>query len=394
MYDVIIVGGGPVGSRVAQQLVTGGHKILILEKKAQPGLKTACTGIIGMECISTFDIDDSVILKKVNSASLFSPEGRCLHVQREEPQACILHRPAFDRSLAQRAERAGAEYVFQSRAVGIKRKNDCVDVTVIRSNKEQNATAKVVVIACGFNPGLLQRVGLGAFKDFVIGAQAEVAVPDCTEVEVYFGKVAPGFFAWLVPTQNNQARVGLLSRGNPGIYLKKWLDELANCGRIKTVDVPISYGGIPIKPLSRTYSDRLIVVGDAAGQVKPVTGGGIYYGLLCADIAAGTLHRALEDSDLSARSLSRYERGWRKKLGREIRTGYWFRRLYERLSERQIERLFQLTKAGGIDEDLLKAEDVSFDWHGRTIMKLLKYRMITRTLGRVKPPSKTQIIDR
>ena len=89
-------------------------------------------------------------------------------------------------------------------------------------------------------------------------------------------------------------------------------------GRIASVEIEPCYRGIPIKPLPRTYGDRLVVVGDAAGQVKPTTCGGIYYGLLCADIATNNLHRALKRDDLSAKSLANYERGWKRKLGREL----------------------------------------------------------------------------
>jgi flavin-dependent dehydrogenase len=101
------------------------------------------------------------------------------------------------------------------------------------------------------------------------------------------------------------------------------------------------------------------------------------------------LHEALEDDDLSAKRLARYERGWRKKLGRELRTGYWFRKLFELMSDRQIDRIFEIVKAGGIDEALLKAEDISFDWHGRTIMRLLKYQVVAKTIGQIKLPFKT-----
>jgi flavin-dependent dehydrogenase len=138
----------------------------------------------------------------------------------------------------------------------------------------------------------------------------------------------------------------------------------------------------------------MIAVGDAAGQVKPTSGGGIYYGLLSAEIAADTLHQALADGDVSARRLARYEREWRKKLGRELRIGYWARKLFERLSDRQIDRIFELIKAGGIDEALLKAEDISFDWHGRTILRLLKYQMVAKTLEVIRLPFKTSRIDR
>jgi digeranylgeranylglycerophospholipid reductase len=394
MYDIIITGGGPVGSQLAYRLAADGHKVLVIEKKRRPGTKTACTGIIGQECASAFDIDGRAIIRKVNSASLFSPSGKRLYLRREEPQACILERTAFDISMVERAQRAGAEYRFESRVQDIAIENNRASIKADCQGKTQVMEARAAVIASGFNPGLLGRLGLGKFRDHAIGIQAEVEAPACEEVEVYFGDMAPGFFAWLVPTQPPLARAGLLSRENPGIYLKKWLAELKRKGRITSDEVTVSYGAIPLRPLSRTSGERMVVVGDAAGQVKPTSGGGIYYGLLSAEIAAEVLHRALEEDDLSARRLARYEQGWRRKLGREIRTGYWFRKLINQLSNRQIDRIFEVVKAGGIDEALLKAEDVAFDWHGRTIMKLLKYQVVTKTFGQIRLPFKFEKIDR
>ncbi len=388
MYDAIIIGGGPVGSRVAGRLAEKGHKVLVLEKNARPGLKSACTGIVGTECVSTFEIPDNVILRRLNSATMFSPSGNSLHLYRETPQAAVLDRGAFDTVMAERALKAGAEYSFDTHVNDVTVQSDGVMVTADRRGKTLTIRGRVAVIATGFNPGLLEKLGLGRYKDYAIGAQGEVEAPHIGEVEVYFGDMAPGFFTWLVPAGQDKVRAGLITRVNPGLYLKKWLAELQNAGRIVTADVPIRYGGIPLKPLSRTYGERLIAVGDAAGQVKPTSGGGIYYGLLSADIAADTLHEALDDDDLSARRLARYERGWRKKLGGELRTGYWARKLFERLGNRRIDRLFQMVKSQGIDEALLKAKDVSFDWHGRTITALLKYQAIARTIGRIKLPFK------
>ena len=139
-------------------------------------------------------------------------------------------------------------------------------------------------------------------------------------------------------------------------------------------------------PLSRTYGERLLVGGDAAGQVKPTTGGGIYYGLMCADIAARNLGRALEKDNLSAKSLANYEREWKRKLGRELRICYWGRKLYEHLSDRQIDRIFDIIKTNGIDEALLKADDLSFDCHGKAILKLVRQKVLTRALAAMKIP--------
>jgi digeranylgeranylglycerophospholipid reductase len=386
MYDTVVIGGGPIGSRVACLLAENGRQVLVLERKPHPGEKVCCTGIIGQECVDTFNIEDRVILRKVNSASLYSPSGNRLYLHREQTQACILDRAAFDVAMAERAQRAGAEYRFESRATNVTIEPDKAAITVSSRGREDTITSKSVVIACGFAPGLLRRLGLGTFRDFTFGAQADVETAGVDEVEVYFGDVAPGFFAWLVPISPATARAGLLSRTRPGLYLRKWLENLKSQRKITSVDVNLHYGAIPLKPLARTGGERLLVVGDAAGQVKPTSGGGIYYGLLCADIAAATLHQALADDDLSARRLSRYEKSWRKKLGRELRTGYWARKLYERLSQRQIDRLFQIVKASGIDEALLKAEDLSFDWHGRTIRQLLKYQMVAKSLKIIKMP--------
>jgi digeranylgeranylglycerophospholipid reductase len=395
MHDAIVVGGGPVGSHLARRLADKGHKVMVLERKLRVGEKVCCTGIIGQECVNTFAIDDKVILRKVNSATLFAPSGFSLHLYRPEPQACVLDRPAFDMSLAERAQRAGAEYNFSSRVIDITIQSDRAIVAVSCRGKESKIPAKAVVIAGGFSPGLNERLGLGTFKDFTAGVQAEVETAGLEEVEVYFGDVAPGFFAWLVPTTPSMARVGLLARKEAGFYLKKWLAHLAQRGKIKALaEAKLSYGGIPLKPPTRTYGERMIAVGDAAGQVKPTSGGGIYYGLLCAEIAADTLHKALVDGDLSAARLALYQREWRKKLGRELRIGYWARKLFEHLSDRQIDRIFELIKAGGIDEALLKAEDLSFDWHGRTILRLLKYQMVAKTMDVIKLPFKTSRIDR
>jgi digeranylgeranylglycerophospholipid reductase len=310
-----------VGSRVACRLAEVGHNVLVLKKQETPGTKSACTGIIGLECVNVFSIENSVILRKLNSASLFSPSGNSLRVYRPDPQAVVLDRAAFDIAMADRARKAGAEYRVNARVTDVTIEKNQAIVTVYSHGKTQTIPARAAIIACGFSPGLLKHLGLGSFKDFAIGVQAEVEAPRLDEVEVYFGDVAPDFFAWLLPVTPPLARAGLISREKPGFYLKKWLAQLAAGGRIVTDEVKLRYGGIPLKPLSRTYGERLIAVGDAAGQVKPTSGGGIYYGLLAADIAAATLHEALEDDDLSAKRLARYQRGWRKKLGRELRTG-------------------------------------------------------------------------
>ncbi len=225
--------------------------------------------------------------------------------------------------------------MFNSPVRNLEVGNDKVRIQTLRQEEGLDFDARVVVIASGFNSWLVEGLGLGRISHFIVGAQAEVETVPLDEMEIYFGEeIAPGFFAWLVPTSPLKARVGLLSRHSPGLYLKRLMASLVAQGKIVSAEAELSYGGVPLKPLARTYYNRRLVVGTAAGQVKPTTGGGIYYGLLCADIAANTLHQALNNNDLSARGLANYEREWKKKLGQELKMGYRIRKFYEHLNDR------------------------------------------------------------
>ena len=387
MYDVAVIGGGPVGSYVAYKLAGMGYGVVVVEQKERLGESVCCTGIISQECVSSFAIDDNVILRRVHSARLFSPSGRLLSLRREESQACVVDRATFDMAMSSRAQGKGVEYVLNSLVGGIEVGDNRVRIEAARQGERLNFEARAVIIATGFGSRFGEGLGLGKVGDFVMGAQAEVETRGVDEVEVYFGQeVAPAFFAWLVPTLPQRALVGLLSRRSPGLYLRKLMSSLLAQGKIVSVEAELSYRGIPLKPLARTYGERLMVVGTAAGQVKPTTGGGIYYGLLCADIAASNLHRALKSNDLSAKSLASYDRGWRRKLGQELRIGYWARKFYEHLNDRQIDRIFDIIKSNGIDDALLKADDLSFDWHGKAVLRLLGHRAVSKAIEAMKIP--------
>ncbi len=383
MHDAIVVGAGPVGNYIAYRLAKFGYKVLVLERRPKVGETACCTGIIGKECFNRFPIVNNGVLTEHSSAKFFSPSGKCLRLSKDTVQACVVDRPVFDRALAQKAQEEGTEYLFSARVKDISLRNNCVKAKVERKGETTDFEGRMAVISSGFGPALPQRLGLGKIPDFVLGAQAEVKVRDLEEVEVYFGQgIAPGFFGWLVPTSNGEALAGLLSRRSPGSYLKNLLDSLLARGKITPNETRIVYGGIPLKPLTRTYTERVIVVGDAAGQVKPTTGGGIYYGLLCADIAAEVIHDAIIADDLSAKRLARYERGWKEKLSKELEIGYWARKTYERLNDRQIENVFDIIKENNIHESILQSPDFSFDWHGHSILRALKNEPLAKIFSR------------
>lgn len=144
-------------------------------------------------------------------------------------------------------------------------------------------------------------------------------------------------------------------------------------GKIATTEVIPDYRLIPLQSLPKTYSDRLLVVGEAAGQIKPTTGGGIYYGLVCADIAADTLHRAFQDHEFSGSRLASYEKKWRARLGKELIVGYWAHRIYRMLDNRQIERLHNFISHNGMPQFMAELYEFPFDWHSELILKTLKH---------------------
>ncbi|MFC1994476.1 NAD(P)/FAD-dependent oxidoreductase, partial [Chloroflexota bacterium] len=355
--------------------------VIVFEQHRSVGEAICCTGIIGKECHERFPIFDNTVLAKASSAKFFAPSGMFFRMSKVTPQAYVIDRVASDCALAQQAQNEGVEYLLAAKVERITPEPGFVRAEVERDGKLSPFKAKVVIISSGFSSRLSQRLGLGQFGDFALGAQAEVEVRENEEVELYFGEeIAPGFFAWLVPTSPGKSLAGLLSRNNPNLHLRNFLSSLASQGRIASPKVEIIHGGIPLTPLPKTYEKRVIAVGDAAGQVKPTTGGGIYYGLLCADIAADIIHDAIASDDFSAKKLGRYEKSWKKLLGRELKVDYYARKLYEKLSDQQIEQLFNLIQSNGIHESLPKSRDFSFDWHSHIILGAFRHKILRKTI--------------
>ena len=371
LYDVIIVGAGPTGSYIAYRLASLGYKVAVFEEHERIGEPVQCTGIVGAECLERFPLFEGTVLGEVSSARLFSPSRSEIRLWRDSIQAYIIDRATFDQALAENAQRQGAHYLLGSRVRDVAVWKDRVRIA---TESQEAFEAKSIVIASGFSSKIPQRLGLGKVSDFVMGAQAEVNTNGQSEIEVYFDQgVAPGFFAWSVPTAEQKALVGLFSRRNPGGHLRDLLSALLQQGKIASPEAKITYGGIPLKPLLKTYRERVLVVGDAAGQVKPTSGGGVYYGLLCADVAADTLDQALTTNSFSEKLLSGYQKAWQERIGGELKIGYLARRFYGGLTNHQIDYLFRTIKSKGIHQSLLQSPELSFDWHSKIILKIFKH---------------------
>ena len=388
--DVIVVGAGPAGNNTALALALRGYAVSVIDPKENIGDKL-CTGLVGEECFRNYPIAPELVYREINVATVVAPSLTGIHFETPFPVAKVVDRVAFVSSFAKRAIEAGARYHLGQRVLKIRHDRDRIEVTTNEGVK----CAKALVLAAGFGSQLNRQLGFGEVGDYVVGVQALVETRDLNEVQVFLGRdVAPGFFAWLVPTQPGQALAGLLVRRNAPERFAEFLRLRLEEGTISGVVSKPTCWGIPLRPLSKTYHERLLVVGDAAGQVKPTTGGGIYYSLLASEVAADTLDDAFQEGDFSDGRLARYQQEWKGLLDRELQVGYSARRLFEFLGDGHISALVEQASKNGFVSSLANSPDVSFDWHSSMIGKIMGHpglggllRLVNPLLARTAPPT-------
>jgi geranylgeranyl reductase family protein len=369
--DVIIVGAGPAGNYAAYCLARLGYDVLVLEEHEKIGEPVNCSGLIGAEAFERHDLPRRAILKGFDRARFIAPGGQETVLMAPQTLAYVVDRSEFDRSLADQAQAAGATYWLGHRCEGITPGDRNVMLTVkTRMGETLVAAARAVILATGVRYRLIQAVGTLPPRRFLHAAQTECSMGDVSEVEVYLGRtVSPGSFGWVIPLSKQRVKLGLCTEG-PAMT---WMDKLLLHPRIhsRLVDgrPAIKVKPIPISPAPRTALDRILLVGDAAGQVKPTTGGGISYGILCAELAAETLHQAMKRGRVDATSLARYERLWRQAIGRELMIGSAFRRMGGWLRDRQIDGLVRALAQPAWQE--LAQRTADFDHHSRFILASL-----------------------
>ncbi len=370
LYDVIVIGAGPAGNVCAYLTAKAGLSTLVLEEHEDAGLFVNCTGIIGVEAFRRLNLPEEHILSSLQAVTFYAPSGKSFRYKPDQPLAHIVSRRYFDKSLAELAQSEGAEYRYNYH--GRLLRVDSQSAEIRRSEEDpEPIQGKTAVIATGFGTNLGLQVGLQGPKEIVYGAQAEVEMEGLGDVEIYLGKsVAPDAFAWVVPLQPGRARIGLIASKEAPRYFQAFLQHPAIRPRILTEQPKMLLSPIPTEPIERSYTDRILVVGEAAGQVKTTTQGGIYYGALCAAIAAETLQEAFRRNNFRAKIMRRYEKAWRQQIGPELKAGSSLRQLFEELSDTQIDALVEL----GTRNDIMSLVKrlAHFDWHRTLIQTSLK----------------------
>lgn len=370
LYDVVVVGAGPAGNVCAYGTAKAGLSTMVLEEHEQVGLFVNCTGIIGVEAFRRLNLPTEPILGSLQKITFVAPGGHSFRYDPGQPLAHIVSRLQFDQALADLARGEGAQFRLGYHARLIRVDNDAVEIRQ-REEDADPIRAKVAVIAAGFGSNLPLQVGLTGPREIVYGAQAEVEMEGLEDVEIYLGRqVAPEAFAWVVPLQEGIARVGLIAAKEAPHHFQRLLQHPAIRSRLRTEKPKMLLSPVPTEPIDRSYADRVLVVGEAAGQVKTTTQGGIYYGTLCAAMAAETLREAFRLGDLRAQALRRYEQAWTKAIRQELKTGLSLRQLFSRLSDSQIDALVEL----GTRDDIIALVKrlAQFDWHRDLIQTSLK----------------------
>jgi geranylgeranyl reductase family protein len=381
--DIVVVGGGPCGSFSAFTAARLGAEVSVFEEHREIGVPKHCAGHLSVAGLKRLGLrlPPRIIENEFKGAIFHSPSGKKFVIRRPSPVTCVVNRELFDKYLSNLAMKSGARYFLGSRVRSfVSNSGFVVGVAVGKGRVQKSLASSIVIDAEGCSSALLKKTNLRTLDSAMIvkAIQAEVdgvEEVDLDTVEVYLGrKYAPGFFAWIIPRRDASAKVGLAARtGNPREYLRRFMCDhpIASQKLRKSNITSLSLHPIPLGgPIPKTFSGGLLVVGDAASQVKPTTGGGVIVGLSCSKIAGEVAYEALTTNDFSENFLSRYQSRWRELVGFDLAVMRQARKLFNRLSDDKINKVVDLCAKLGVASVLEEVGDL--DFQGRSLLRMIK----------------------
>lgn len=378
-YDVVVVGAGPAGSMASYYASKNGAKTLLVEKSQEIGEPVRCAEAVPR--LENFGIatDSSFVRNYIKGGYLIAPNGKRIVVKGGKTDGYIVERKIFDKYLAIRSARVGTNIAVKSRVIGLDHNGEGYDVIIKHLDEEYVVKAKVVIAADGVESSVAEMAGLKTKKnpkETCSCAEYEMVnakLLDKNMMEFYFGDVSPKGYVWLFPKGDTvNVGLGVIDSKKKAIdYLNEFLENPILEGRLdKATPVEFKCGGAPVGgPIKKTVKDNLMVVGDAAGHISPLTGGGIYLSMDCGSIAGEVAAECVKKNEFSEECLMKYENRWKEKHYKNLMKDLKYKNILQKLNEDELNAI-----ADAIDGDL---EDIDLKKIAVKIIKkspsLLKY---------------------
>ncbi len=371
--DVAVVGAGPAGSRTARNLACAGLRVQLLEEHRRIGVPSHCSGLISPRTLREAEISEDAILHRITGAFVHTSLGSKVALGGDKTRALAIDRVRWDETLSEQAQSAGAG-LLRARLTAVERVNNHVRLHTQTDGHTSALTARVVVGADGAHSRVARSLGLRgpAEKVYCLGIEGRLKTPREDFVHVFVGhELAPGWFGWIIPTGDGGVRAGIgSSNAVKPIACYRRLTELFP-HLFNGIESCRLYGGtIPLDFAPRTYDDNVLLVGDAAGQVKPFSGGGIYTGLVAARHASAAVLRVFANHDCTAAGLAPYERAWKREVGRELLRSLRIRHFGLALSDGEVERVIHALRSEGLQQLASRHGDI--DYPSRVLLRLAR----------------------
>jgi len=375
-YDVGIVGGGPIGGHIAKKISEKNFTVAVFEKNKKIGTPLNCAGLITPK---VFDLlcfkKDLVIQNQIKGANIHSPSDKILSIGGDKTHAIVIDRTKFDKEIITRAKEKGANIFTGNKVLSVQKHKNLIE---LKTSKNEDVKCKLLIGADGPFSIVRDRFVFPEPIEFLKGVGAEVKGTSLNPdfVEIFIGnKIAPGFFAWIIPInkKGDEARIGLCidkkAKNSPKYYFRQFFEHASEF--LKDVEITKNIGGIvPLGALKKTYDSNIMLVGDAAAQVKPTSGGGIYTGLLCANHCSNISLEALKKNNFKRQYLKKYHKLWTSDIGRELFLGMKFRKIFKNLTDSQMDKYIKKFQNPKIVEIISKHGDI--DYPSKLVKPLLK----------------------
>lgn len=351
-----------------------------VEEHPEFGEPVQCGGLLTPHLMEKLPFDvDPIVHTELRNARIYAPDGTLVHLEADELKSVACDRSALDKKLAQLAAKQGAKQRLSTKVVAAKREDGGVRAkTRTKDGDEETIRARLLIGADGAQSRVAKWFHLFEPKQYISLHGAEMTGLqglDPEGVEMWLGQDrAPGFFTYIIPTGETKGKVeaGVWNAPRPAKhYFERMFEDPLAREHLETATPEFTISAtIPFGPADETVRDRVMLVGDAAGQAKPTTGGGIYTGTYCAEILAEEAHGALEDDELHEARLQRYHDRWSSTIGRELRIMMKLRHAFLQLDDGDLNDIWDRLARPEVTRILNEHGDI--DYVSKLAFQLLK----------------------